>query len=583
MTTLPPDPEPVLPPPPSAYQRTIAAFDRITEVDRPELWITLRTLEEVLVDAKAVDARVAAGEDLPLAGTLLAVKDLIDVAGLPTTAGCPSYASVPETSATVVSRLTAAGSVVLGKTNLDQFATGLAGTRSPYGVVASALDRDKVAGGSSSGSAVAVALGLVDLALGTDTAGSGRVPAALNGVIGLKPTLGLVPKTGVVPASRSYDCVSLFARTLTTGQVALAVMTGPDEGDPMSRPWPADVRLSAGRRPRVAVPDEAGLALLAEAARPVFAEVVKRLRAAGSVVEPVDIAPLLEAGKLLYGGALVAERYAAVGEFLAGNPAGADPTVSGIILAAGELRAHDLAADQQRLAEARSRCERLLAGFDALVLPTVPDHPSIEEALADPVGVGRRLGVYTSFVNPLDLAAVAVPAVRGPYGVTVVARAFEDQVALDLAAVLTDEQAPTPYPEPGADLVVFGAHLRGQPLNERLTTLGARFTGAVLTSEGYLMKLLPGDVPQPAVIAETDAGSALAGERWRLSPAGLGRFAAGLEPPFVLGRVELDDGSTPLAVLCAPDAKAETADLSRYECWRAYLRFASTAGRRDPG
>jgi allophanate hydrolase len=448
--------------------------------------------------------------------------------------------------------------------------------------VASALDEDKVAGGSSSGSAVAVALGVVDIALGTDTAGSGRVPAALNGVVGFKPTLGLVPKTGVVPASPSYDCVSLFARTLTTGQLALAVMTGPDRIDPVALPWPADVRLSAGDRPRVAVPDAAGLRFLDEAARPGFAEVVRRLRAAGSVVEPVDISLLLEAGKLLYDGALVAERHAAVGAFLAGKPSDADPTVAGIILAAGELAAHDLVADQYRIAEARAGARRLLDGFDALVLPTVPRHPTIEEALADPAGVSRQLGVYSSFVNLLDLSAVAVPAVRGPYGVTVVARAFEDQVAIDLAAVLTDEQAATPYPDLGEDLVVFGAHLRGQPLNDRLSSLGARFTGAVLTTEGYRMKLLPGDLPQPVVLAEPD-GSALAGERWRLSPGGLGRFAASLAPPFVLGRVELQDGSTPLAVLCAPDAKAETVDLTGYECWRAYLRFASTAGRRGPG
>lgn len=581
MTTLPPETEPVPVPPPSAHQRVVAAFERIGVLDRPDIWITLRTQEEVLVDAKAVDERVRAGEHLPLAGTVLAVKDLVDVAGTPTTAGCPGFSRAPVTSATVVSRLTAAGAVVLGKTNLDQFASGLAGTRSPYGAVASALDPEKVAGGSSSGSAVAVALGIADLALGTDTGGSGRVPAALNAVVGLKPTIGLVPKTGVFPASPSFDCVSVFARSLALGQRALAVMTGPDGLDPAVREWPADVRLSAGQRPRVAIPDEAGLAALGDAAGRAFHVAVTALEASGAIIEAIDVSTLLDAGKLLYGSALVAERYASAGEFLAGAPEGADATISGIVAAAGTHLAHELADVQGRVAELRAEARKILAGHDALLLPTVTDHPAVAEALADPVGVSSRLGTYSMFVNVLDFAAVTVPVAPGdqrPFGVTIATRAFEDQIGIDLAAVLTGEQEREPYPADGVDVVVFGAHLRGQPLHGSLD--GGRFVGPVRTAERYRMVLLETEPPQPGVLP---GGTGLDGERWRLSPGAFGRFAGGLPEPLVLGRVELEDGSTPLAVLADP-AVAEDGDrLDRYESWRGYLRFVSTAGLRSPG
>ncbi|QRP48743.1 allophanate hydrolase [Amycolatopsis sp. FDAARGOS 1241] len=580
MTTLPPEPEPAPVSPPSAHRRVVAAFERLAHVERPDLWISLRTLEEVLVDAKAVDERVRAGEDLPLAGTVLAVKDLIDVAGLPTTAGCPGFSRVPVTSATAVTRLTGAGAVVLGKTNLDQFGSGLAGTRSPYGAVVSATDPQKVAGGSSSGSAVAVALGIADLALGTDTAGSGRVPAALNAVIGLKPTLGLVPKTGVFPASASFDCVSVFASSLALGQRALAVLTGPDGMDPSMREWPADVPLGVGERPRVAIPDEAGLVPLSAPAKRAFLAAVASLEAAGARIEPLDLSVFFEAGQLLYGSALVAERYASAGEILAAGPEGADPTVSGIVAAAGTHLAHEFADAQSRVTQLRAAARELLGEHDALVLPTVSDHPDLSEALADPAGVSARLATYTAFANVLDLAAVTVPVRPGdrrPFGVTIATRAFHDQVAIELAGLLTGE--PTePYPPEGVDLVVFGAHLRGQPLNDLLH--GARFVAPVRTAERYRMVLLDTAPAQPGVVA---GRTALDGERWRLSPAAFGRFAATLADPFVLGYVTLEDGSTPLAVLVHPDAADGAPNLDGFESWRGYLRFVSTAGLRSPG
>ena len=568
----------------SAVQRTITAFDRIARADRPEVWITLRSKEDVLVDAKAVDERVQAGESLPLAGLLLAVKDNVDVAGLPTTAGCAAFAYEPRKSAPAVSRLLEAGAVLLGKTNMDQFATGLAGTRSPYGVVRGALDPAKVAGGSSAGSAVAVAFELVDIAIGTDTAGSGRVPAAFNGIVGLKPTLGLVPKLGVVPASRSFDCVTILARTLTDGQLALAAMTGVDEDDPSSRAWPSSVRLGAGEHPHVAIPDEAGLASLSPTARRMFTNAVNTFRAAGVVVETIDIAPLLRAGALLYDGSLVAERYSAVGDFLEKHPKKVDPTVAGIILGAKEIKAHDLVRDQERLGKAKVAAEALLHGYDALLLPTAPEQPSIEKVLADPVAVNKKLGMYTSFANLLDMAAVAVPAGNAdgnPFGVSVLTRAFDDQVAIDLAALLTGEQATSPYPATGVDLIVFGAHLRGQPLNGRLVDLGARFTGDVWTSEEYRMVALSTTPLNPGIVHVAEGGASLIGERWRISPAGLGLFLAHLPAPMSLGPITLDDGGQAIGFHCDPVTAAGATDITKYGGWRAYLRHRSTAGRRS--
>ncbi|GAB3722530.1 amidase family protein [Amycolatopsis oliviviridis] len=541
MTTLPPEPEPIPAPPPSSYQRVIAAYDRIAEVDRPDVWIALRPLEDALVEAKAVDERVRAGADLPLAGTLVAVADVIDVAGLP---GADDELCC--TGATSVSRLTAAGAVVIGKTNCDRFGSDLDHTRSPYGVVSAALNTARVSGNASSGAAVAVALGLVDLAVGTDTAGAGRVPASLNGIVGLKPTLGLIPKTGVAPCGG----IAVFARSLTLGQRALGLMTGPDGADPLARDWPPDVRLSAGDRPKVAIPGSGTLTGLSLQSRSAFLGAVSALRASGALVETVEVSALLAVGELIHDDGFI--------------------------------------ADRPRVAEAGMLALRMLSEYDALVLPTVADHPEVSEALSDPDGVASRLERFTAFVNLLDLAAVTVPSSPsdlGPYGVSVVVRPFDDQVAIDLAAVLTDEQADFPYPAPGADLVVFGAHLRGQPLNERLVGAGARFTGLVQTGEGYRMVLLPTEPPQPGVVPVSAAGehTMLSGERWRLSPAALGAFAATLPEPFVLGRIRLENGDTPLAVLCDQSAATTATELTRYQCWRAYLRFVSTAGPRDLG
>jgi allophanate hydrolase len=437
----------------SAADRVRAAYAAIARADRPEVWITLRRAEDALAEAGAVDQRSGAGDRLSLAGIVVAVKDNIDVAGLPTTAGAPSYSYLPGTDATSVARLRAAGAIVVGKTNMDQFATGLVGTRSPYGAVRNAWDPDRISGGSSSGSAVAVALGLCDIALGTDTAGSGRVPAALNGIVGIKPTRGLIPATGVVPACRTLDCVTVFTRSLPLGRLAVSLMTGPDGKDPLARhsppfpdgdepprtgiPMPSQLKepprlaipllrqLKEPPRlaipllrqlkepPRLAIPLPAQLDGLDDGWGETFSAEVARFRAGGAEVTAIDISPLLEAASLLYAGAFVAERYAAVGTHieehrdLIGN--GLDPTVAGIILDGAKPTAAEYFADRERLDQLSARAAETLSGFDALLTPTTTGHPTIAEVAADPVGANSRLGRYTNFANLLDMAALAVP------------------------------------------------------------------------------------------------------------------------------------------------------------------------------
>jgi allophanate hydrolase len=412
---------------------------------------------------------------------------------------------------------------VLGKTNLDLFGTGLVGTRSPYGAVRNSRHPDLVAGGSSSGSAVAVALGVADIGIGTDTAGSIRVPAALNGIVGIKPTLGIVPTHGVVPACPSFDAVSVLAADLGVATAAAALMAGPDSRDPRSRTWPADVRLAAPDTPRVAIPEAANLTALSDAYRDAFERSVVRAAGAGLSIEPVDISVLLEAALLLYDGAFVAERYAAVGEFLDRAPAGADPNVAAIITAGRAITGPAYAADLDALARARVSAAELLAGFDALLLPTTTEHPALADVRADPFSINRRMGVYTNFCNLLDMAAVAVPgtptATGGPFGVMIVVPAFHDQIAVDIAARLSGSP-PALLIESGREVALFGL----PPLRRKLELLGARHAGHAAAKPGHA-------APSRA-------------EVFRVSEAGLGRLLAELPSPAVLTMVELKDGRT---------------------------------------
>lgn len=546
----------------STVSRVGAAYDRIADVDRPEIWIDLRPRAEVEAEARSIDERVASGEQLPLAGRLFAAKGNIDVHGLPTTAGCPAYAYTPETDAPVVARLRAAGALVLGATNLDQFATGLVGTRSPHGAVRNAVDPTRISGGSSSGSAVAVALGIVDFALGTDTAGSGRVPAAFNGIVGIKPTRGLVPTEGVVPACASLDCVTVFARTLPEAEQALSFMTSPP-----TRHLPPLPQRAPGPW-RVAIPSPGQLGELDESWPEAYEAAVARLRSAGADIRTLDLSAFTEAAAMLYEGAFVAERYTAVGSFIdkamADGTPGLDPTVTGIITRARDIPAHRLYTDLDRLAALRSRALTELADADALLLPTTPGHPTLSEVAADPLGTNARLGRFTNSTNLFDLAALSVPSgeVNGlPFGVMLIGPAFTEDRLGAIARLL----------EPETCIAVVGAHLTGQPLNPQLLSLGARLDRTTTTAPVYRLHALATTPPKPGLVHVGEGGAAIETEVWRLPAAGLGRLLAALPRPMTLGSVELADGTSTPGFLCEPTALTNAEDITQYGGWRSYL------------
>ncbi|MEZ0493416.1 allophanate hydrolase [Kineococcus sp. TBRC 1896] len=547
-------------------QKVRQAYDRIARADRPEVWIALRPVEDVVAEAASVDP------DAPLAGVLVAVKDNIDVAGLPTTAAAPSFAHRPERDATAVARLRAAGALVLGKTNLDQFATGLVGTRSPHGAVRHAFAPDRISGGSSSGSAVAVALGFVDVALGTDTAGSGRVPAALHGLVGVKPTRGLVPTTGVVPACRSLDCVTVFARDLPTARRVAEEVSGPDGLDPLARedsPLPAPPA-----RPRIAVPAAEHLRGMADGWAEAFTRYVERVRAGGADVVEVDVAPLLEAAELLYGGAFVAERTAAVGAHIAENAhlvgTDLDPTVAGIVRAGEDVTAVEVFRDLERLDVLAARARELLAGTTALLTPTTTWHPTLAQVAADPVGANSRMGRFTNFANLLDMASLAVPAgtVDGlPFGVMLTGPAFSDRTLAALAQRWADA---------AVELLVVGAHLSGQPLNHELVAAGATLVGPAATAPLYRLFALDTVPPKPGMVRDP-AGAGVQGEVWRLPSSGFGAFVAALPQPMTIGAVTLSDGRVVRGFLAEPAALEGAREITAAGSWLA-ARAAPTGG-----
>ncbi|WP_210481496.1 allophanate hydrolase [Naasia sp. SYSU D00948] len=407
----------------------------LEEGERPEAWIELRPQEQVAVEVAAVFERVEGGEELPLAGALFAVKGNIDVAGLDTTAACPAFAYGPDEDATVVARLRAAGAVVLGTTNLDQFATGLVGTRSPYGAVRHARDATRISGGSSSGSAVAVALGAADFALGTDTAGSGRVPAALHGLYGVKPSKRWISAAGVVPACRTLDVVTVMSADLDLAEQAVRIMAGPDPRDPRARSA-SDSPGAASPEVRLGVPHPGALGDLAPGWAERYAETVERFAGTGAELVEVDIEPLLEAARMLYSGAFVAERYTAVGRFIEQHPGEVDPVVGAIITRAADVPAWRLFEDFERLEEYGIAAAAIFERVDALLLPTTVEHPTLAEVAAEPIAVNSRLGRFTNFANLLDLAALALPAgeVDGlPFGVQLVGPSFSDAALARIA------------------------------------------------------------------------------------------------------------------------------------------------------
>jgi allophanate hydrolase len=566
----------------AVIEQTLARLDAY-DAHQPQVWISRAVPDDLRAAARAIDARVAAGEYLPLAGVPYAAKDNIDVAGLETTAACPAFAYQPQRSATVIERLQAAGAICVGKTNLDQFATGLVGTRSPFGIPRNAYNRDYVSGGSSSGSAVAVAVGLVAFALGTDTAGSGRVPAAFNHLIGLKPTKGRWSTRGLVPACRSLDCITVFTDRLDDAALVDAVLAGFDPTDAFSRP-PADVPI-AGRRIGVPRRDsrvffgDTQAEYLYDRALDVLAHAAET--EGGELVE-IDIAPLLEAARLLYGGPWVAERTAAIAPLLEENPLAIDPVVREVIAPGSTMLATELWNGIYRLAELQRWTQDLWAEVDALAFPTTGTTYRVAELLEAPVALNSNLGLYTNFVNLLDMAAVAIPAGARDngtgFGITLIGPAHSDNSLIALAQTYLHlaSLAPPPPLDLGehmdtVKLAVVGAHLKDMPLHWQLTSRGATFVGAFTTAPNYRLYAMADSVPPKPALVHSEDGAPIALEVYELGLAEFGSFVAEVPPPLAIGTVTLADGSSVKGFVAEPRALTGAEDITDLGGWRAYI------------
>jgi allophanate hydrolase len=554
------------------------------------VWISLFSPDQLLSRAAALQADPAALQ-LPLYGIPFAVKDNIDVLGLPTTAACPDFAYDPPANAAVVQKLLDAGAMVIGKTNLDQFATGLVGTRSPYGAPRCVFDDAYVSGGSSSGSAVSVAAGLVAFALGTDTAGSGRVPAGFNNIVGLKPTKGLVTGTGVVPACRSLDCVSIFAPTAADALAVLRVMEGMDERDAYSRAAkPCRLPLEKFRFGVVAGADRVFCGD-AEAAS-LYESAIAHAQSLGGTPVVFDYTPFRKAAALLYDGPFVAERLAAIETFFDVHAESMDPVVRRIVAGAQGKTAADAFRGIYKLGALARDAARVWQSIDVMLLPTSPTIFRVSEVMAEPVRLNSLLGTYTNFVNLLDYAAIAVPAgfrANGlPAGVTLVGPAFSDHDLAILGSRLhaaagcghgrLRDAAVTALPAPTnvahtVELAVAGAHLSGMALNHQLVDLGATLSETINTSPEYKLMALSGTVPpKPGLVrAPGFAGAGIEVEIWRMSARAFGEFVAALPPPMGIGKVVLADGRAVPGFLCEACALLGAVDITKHGGWRGYL------------
>jgi allophanate hydrolase len=561
-------------------------LERIAAYPDPAVWTHVVPRDDLLAQARAVGKRREAGERLPLFGIPFAIKDNIDLAVHPTTAGCPAFTYVPQRSAAVVERLQAAGAIAIGKTNLDQFATGLAGDRSPYGACRNVFDPAYISGGSSSGSAVAVAAGLVSFSVATDTAGSGRVPAACNNIVGLKPTPGLLSNAGVVPACASLDCVSFFSLTVKDAARVLAVARG-DE----SAHYPTE----RGVLMRFATPREQDLDFLGDLeSEELFRNSVKRLEQGGAHRTSVDLTPFQEVASLLYDGPWVVERLESLEAFLSTHASEMNPVVRAIVEGATKYRAVDVFRGIYRLNELRDICLKVFDDAEVLMVPSAPTLPTIAQVQADSLGWSRNLGKYTNFVNLLGLSALALPGgftTAGlPAGITLIGpaggerrlceigMAWERQLDLQLGA--TGFRLPPagvsntgPVP-PGDDYIrvaVAGAHLGGQPLHAVLCGWGARFVRLSRTAPKYrFLALLELDPPRAGLLHTPERGGAVALELYDLPVVGFGRLVASVAPPLAIGTIELEDGEHVKGFLCESWAAGTARDITDFGGWRAY-------------
>lgn len=575
----------------SAAQVVAESYDRIAAAADPAIFLHLRGREEALAEAAALPPFDPGA--YPLWGIPFAIKDNIDAAGAPTTAACPAFAYEAEADAFVVARLRRAGAIWIGKTNLDQFATGLVGVRSPYGAPRNALDPEIVPGGSSSGSAVAVARGLVGFALGTDTAGSGRVPAALNDIVGLKPSLGALSATGLVPACRTLDTISIFALTVEDAWSAFRAACAYDPADPYSRALSAPPLSAPPPRLRIGAPDAATAEFFGDAVQAAaFAAALEKLRAMGAEILEIDFTPFYEVAKMLYEGAWVAERMAAIEPLFRKNPEALHPVTARIIGGADKLSAADAFRGFYRLQALKREAEAAMKGLDLLAVPTIPTFYGLADLEADPIGPNSRFGTYTNFVNLLDLCGLAAPtgprADGRPGSLTLLARAGQDALAAALAARLHRACAPelgatgqalppapplAAGPAPGEmALVLVGAHMSGLPLNSEVAARGGRFLAATTTAPEYRLYALPGGPPaRPGLVRASEGGAAIAVEVWALPEAEMGGFLAGIPAPLGLGRVRLADGASAVGFLAEAVAVEGAQEVTAHGGWRAWL------------
>jgi allophanate hydrolase len=564
---------------------------RIETADDPGIFIHLAARADLLAAAEALGPFDPVAK--PLWGVPFAVKDNIDVAGMPTTAACAEYTYWPDGDATVVARLRAAGALVVGKTNLDQFATGLVGVRTPWPIPRNAVDAELVPGGSSSGSAVATARGIVSFALGTDTAGSGRIPAGLNNIVGLKPTVGALSTAGVVPACRTLDCVSVFALTVNDAYRVFSVAAARDAADPYSRD--IAVQPLAARPPvlSVGIPAKADLKFFGDAAMLAgFEASLAMLSRLGCRLVEIPFGDFYATANLLYEGAWVAERYAAIRDFMEANEAAMHPVTRKIIGGARSLSAADAFRGLYALQAYKAKLAPVIASVDLFCVPTAPTHYATAAVLADPVETNSRLGTYTNFVNLLDMCGIAVPTGTRddglPMSVTLLAAAGMDglvaSIARDLHAASGLILGATGWRQPSAqpvgasaedgtiELVVVGAHLSGMPLNGQLREAGARFCRAMRTASSYKLYELAGQVtPKPGLVRVGNGGTAIEVEVWRLPADAFGHFVAAIPPPLGIGSIELDDGSTAKGFLVESVGLLGASDISSFGGWRRFL------------